>query len=419
MRLKKFMTPVSLALLILIYPLKGGDTLALGFLPTGVALAFFTFAFLRHPRNGFTFKVPDLAVAGYTVLIIGSALHAGSSDISIRYLVQILALSIYPFFVIRLTGLSAIEAARFFAIFPVMSLIAAASMVTIVGYDSIFSYSGFRLGTENLNPVGVGYVFGMSAIITIAALSARLCGYFIGLTSLTVSTVLLVYCASRGSMLALSIAVILLLLIKRRSKYRTLLALSTLLIAGYFAFGGLVDTMVVDRFRNPIDSVSAQLRFKSWSEAFDMFNQRPILGYGLGAFEERYGEYAHNSVLEHLANGGLLLTIPYLLIGTWLTVQIFHQRSGPINELALFLSLVGTYAFSVRLLSFSMANTKEIFILIAMVLSLSEGGQHWRHMKKRKPVEPKTLLVPEPLGLVRGTTNAKNLKVEPRSDGDV
>lgn len=373
--MKAYLTPFSIAVFVMIYPLRGGDTLGLGFLPSLAALALLGVAFATRPKGRFVFTATDIAVIVYFFIIIVSMLISGVSDMSLRYFTQIVILSIIPFVIIRIAGLSIDDVMRFIRVFPYVALLSAASMIIIIGPTQLISYSGSRLGTEAFNPVGVGYAFGISAFASVVALKLRLCSFVIAGLSTFVSVAILLLTGSRGSMLALVAVLVLLLLANARRNLNWRIALMVLVIAVtvYFVFDTVDSTMVFDRYTNALDSYSVQARYESWKIAIDMFQEQLLLGHGLGTFEAKHGEYAHNVVLEHMANGGLILTIPFLVIALRNVGWVFAGALGRSNEVVVILALLAIYAFAVRLFSFSMANTKEVFLFLAMAMSCAQS----------------------------------------------
>lgn len=369
MTIQAKLAPFSIAVFIMIYPLRGGDTLGYGFLPSAAMLALVVFAFAIRPKRRCVLATPDVTTFAYLLLLLTSALVDGASDISLRYLTQIVGLSIIPYVVIRVVGFSLDDAMHLIGVFPYVTLLSAASMVVIVGAQEIFSYSGYRLGTETFNPVGIGYAFGLSAIINFAALRLKLCGLIVGGGAIAVAISILILTGSRGPMLLMSGSLLVLLLSRGGLDWRAVIALCVLAVTAYFVFGTLSEVMVFDRFANALQSASARARQESWSEALSMFAERPLFGHGLGSFEAEHGEYVHNVVFEHLANGGIILTLPLLLLVATLVRRVLQGKARRSSEIVMILALLGVYAFGVRLLSFSMANTKEVFLFLAMVLS--------------------------------------------------
>jgi O-antigen ligase len=371
--IKAYLAPISLAILVMLYPLKGGDTLGLGYMPSFVALSLMMLGFMIRPRGRFVFATSDLAVFIYLLCLLFSVLVSGISEMSLRYLMQIFTLSIIPFVVVRVAGLTLEDSIRFIKVFPYVAIFSAVSMVSIVGSERLFSYSGYRLGTDEFNPVGIGYAFGISAFASFAAIKLRLCGLIVGGLSTTVSVAILILTGSRGSMLALVANLFVFMLVSRELNWRLLIILCVTGLAAYFVFNSLDLIMVSDRFTNSIESDSVQARFTSWMQALAMFQEQTLLGHGLGSFEVKHGEYVHNVILEHMANGGLLLTIPFLFLFLSLMQRVFNSTRGQSKEIVMILALLGVYAFTVRMFSLSMSNTKEIFLFLAMALACGQS----------------------------------------------
>lgn len=371
--IKAYLVPISLAILVMLYPLKGGDTLGFGYLPSFAALSLMMLGFVIRPRGHFVFVASDVAVYIYLLFLLFSVLMSGISEMSLLYLIQIVTLSIIPFAVIRVAGFTHEDSIRFIKVFPYVAIFSAASMVIIVGSERLFSYSGYRLGSEEFNPVGIGYAFGISAFVSFAAIKLRLCGMVVGGLSATVSVAVLILTGSRGPMLALVAILFVFMLASRELNWRTLFILCVTGLTAYFVFNSLDLIMVTDRFTNSIESDSVQARFMSWVQALTMFKEQPLLGHGLGSFEVKHGEYVHNVVLEHMANGGLLLTIPFLFLFLSQLQRVFKGIRGQSNEIVMIFALLGLYAFAVRMFSLSMSNTKEIFLFLAMALACGQS----------------------------------------------
>lgn len=57
-------------------------------------------------------------------------------------------------------------------------------------------------------------------------------------------------------------------------------------------------------------------REELWNKAIGMYNENPVFGYGIGAFQEKYGVYTHNIILEigvSLGVVGVLIFFAYAL----------------------------------------------------------------------------------------------------------
>lgn len=383
MNLKRDLAPMVLGVFMMIYPMRGGDTLGLGFLPSAVVLLALAAAFLLRSTVRFVPGLTDVVIFAYLLLCFATTLNSGVDDVSMRYLMQILALSIFPYFVIRVFGFSLADARRFLAMFPYITILAAAGMLVTIGPGQILSYAGFRLGTEALNPVGVGSAFGLGALLSIAALRLHLCNTLVALLAVGIATTILVLSGSRGPMLALAISFVAVLAFGKSLNLRMLLGIVAIGGVGYYAFGMLSSVMVADRFQSALLSASVDARQHSWAEAIRMFDEKSVLGHGLGAFEALHGEYVHNVVLEHMANGGFMLTIPFLaIIIALFGFAVKGARQSKTSQLVFIFAVAGIFSLIVRQFSLSMANTKEFFLFLAMAIGCAQD------LRRGGPVQP-------------------------------
>ena len=382
MRVKFDQVSFVLALFVLIYPIRGGDTLGFGFTPTVIVLSLLTGIFAVMKRRKYQPVLTDFIVAVYFMLSVLALFNAGFDALSIDYFIKIIALSLFPYAIIRYFGFSTEDGIRFLKIFPFFTIISALSMLIIVGPSNILGYSGFRLGTQALNPVGVGYIFGIAAIISVFALRLNVGNLYITISSISISILILILTASRASILGVAIVLALVSLARKNVTWRTFASVAAVGMVGYFAFASLSEAMLYDRFTRFQDSASVIARYKSWTEATFMFAERPIFGHGLGAFETEYEEYVHNIILGHLANGGLLLSLPLLVILFALLKLGFSYARHSAGQIVFLFAVLGVYSFFVRCFSFSMANTKELFLFLALALCCEQDIKRRRNAFK-------------------------------------
>lgn len=372
MKIRPYLVPSTLAIFLLNYPMRGGDTLGLGFVPSILILTLLFFAFAIRSSARFVPTHTDSIVIIYFLLCTVSIAVAEISDLSLRYIMQIFFLSIVPYAFIRYFGFSIDDAKRLLAITPYFTLAAAASMFAIVGPSQILSYSGFRLGTEALNPVGVGYAFGLAAIMCIFATKLKLCNFLIAGLAIFISMSILILTGSRASILAVALIMVASFLTGDLFSRRVFIVLILMIAAGYFVFSIIPEEMITNRFVSPLTSASVEARFNSWLEAFVMFEEHPFFGHGLGSFEAQHGEYVHNVVLEHMANGGIVLTLPFLFISFFLLYLAVQASRRFSSQIIFALSTVGVYSLFVRQFSLSMANTKEVFLFLALAVCCAQ-----------------------------------------------
>lgn len=410
MKTSRSRVPFVMALFILIYPIRGGDTLGLGTTPTLLVLTLLVGAFAIRSKPRFVPVATDYVVFCYFILCVLGIIISGVSDLSLSYFLQIFMLSILPYGLIRVYGFSMDEAKRLVSIFPAFTIAAAASMVAIVGPTNILGYSGFRLGTEALNPVGVGYTFGLAALLSVFAIKLRLGNIAIAILAACVSIAILMLTASRASILGVGLVLIAMFVSRQSFNWRTVVGMCALITAAYFVFGTLAEKMVIDRFINFQQSASANERVSSWSQALQMFDTRPLVGHGLASFEVQHGQYAHNVVLEHMANGGLLLTVPFVICCLVLLSILAKNALRKSGQIIFVLALLGIYSFFVRQFSLSMANTKEVFLFLALAICCNQEFRRTLKRAERKGAQTSQFFTDLPVELIDQTVLSPKLK---------
>ena len=146
-------------------------------------------------------------------------------------------------------------------------------------------------------------------------------------------------------LLVLSIGMLITFYFLIREKFNSrmqLYYLSLVTLLSIFAVAGIFQKGI---FSSILYKPSVSIRGAYWRAAFEMFKDSPLWGLGLGSFGDSYKKYrdfkstivpglevstdaAHNTLLDFLSGGGLLLTIPYLLIlGYCLVVSIRFIKS--------------------------------------------------------------------------------------------
>jgi O-antigen ligase len=167
------------------------------------------------------------------------------------------------------------------------------------------------------------------------------------LTAAAVMAATIFLSGSRGGMLAFSAEILVLLLLVRRKRTSSRLALAVFLaiLAALIIWVGAGP--VVDRVQSIATSVhddaSAGLRNQINQDTIRMFMARPILGWGLGVFPDVFPSFrsfyitlsingAHNDYLQLLAETGLLgFSIAGLLVVTTYRKGLAKLRSGALG----------------------------------------------------------------------------------------
>jgi len=204
-----------------------------------------------------------------------------------------------------------------------------------------------RLGlTIDVNPNTVGYILSVGAIIS----------FFLGFDTgkkaywliIPVFSVLSFYTASRKVFILLSIGLILIYLLQQKSLQKAGLALGIgliLLILCIFAlllieplrraFGQRFFMMLSELLGRSGDE-SVSIRMGMLKSGLSMFTQKPLFGWGLGAFTDLGGfdNYAHNNYVELLVAVGLIGTLVYYSLCFSIVVQglkrfFRFEKKGP------------------------------------------------------------------------------------------
>jgi O-antigen ligase len=123
----------------------------------------------------------------------------------------------------------------------------------------------------------------------------------------------------------------------------------------------------IEDIYNPPATSSIYWRIERWSDNYNSFTKKPLLGHGSGTelvvYEEDYGfyssnNYTHNDILKNAVELGIVGTIIYLmLVGTTLiSLFSYYLKSKIASEKNLYLI---TFALFVSINAFSM--TSNIF----------------------------------------------------------
>ena len=215
--------------------------------------------------------------------------------------------------------------------------------------DFISGNSGYRLGiSSNINPNSIAWAFGILALLTIYFTIPI---FYYGIKTLKKMNIKFLVITS-AALVMLWIAIhelpVLYTLIGRRID-------SALFTIGFNDGSG----------GNVIDAGSTEKRLDMVNVAIKMFADKPILGWGIGAFAiySGFGYYCHNNYMEVLVSGGIVLFLLYYIPIIILSLKSLYMVSGPKKDLAIMLLI------TVFLLDFSTVNFySNIVFLIRMAI---------------------------------------------------
>tara|TARA_B100000767_G_C19545035_1_gene442455 strand:+ start:85 stop:570 length:486 start_codon:yes stop_codon:yes gene_type:complete len=124
-----------------------------------------------------------------------------------------------------------------------------------------------------------------------------------------------------------------------------------------------VDTLT----GNSVIDGSTSARIELVDMAINLWLERPILGYGVGGFQQMHGAYAHNNWVDILANHGLIGFIIYYSI--YIRYLIRFKRYNSNSDFGyLFLVFLLTLIISEFAIVTYTSKTLMLFILISSLM---------------------------------------------------
>lgn len=224
-------------------------------------------------------------------------------------------------------------------------MILTAGALGYIAYEVNFEY----LATGNVGIVSRGYAgLDNNGAGLMLAMAIPLCVYiyfgtarwwrwiFAGLIPVILHAVLMTY--SRGAMVALLVAAPFVFF---RRRHRVQLSMAAIAIAV------LVPVLAGDEIRKEFYSIdtyeedgSAQSRFASWTAAFEIAKDYPLVGVGIRNSDlvsfhygaDRPGRTIHNQYLQTLADSGIPALALYLAMITSVALSIRRVRRWAVNQ---------------------------------------------------------------------------------------
>lgn len=148
----------------------------------------------------------------------------------------------------------------------------------------------------------------------------------IAYASLAILSFGLVANMSRGALVGMTVAAIVLLIGLTRHKLiqpRFVFGLMVILALAVVLFANLVTIELITYRFSSEGMASIRDRLERWAYGFELFLRNPLLGAGAGAYKGMYtsgrfaiggGIEAHSFLMELLAERGLIATVPFLLL---------------------------------------------------------------------------------------------------------
>ncbi|MBR9846952.1 MAG: O-antigen ligase family protein [Algicola sp.] len=232
-----------------------------------------------------------------------------------------------------------------FKLIPISIVLA--SIICLLDYhlnpNSIMSNNGFKL-TVSYNIRQIGYVVMLGCLFCIVnlLLIEKYTKSTLYTTLFIMNCAMIFWLGGRGSILALTASIVLLILLINRdliAKCRMLFSTVILMALSYiisipfsvFSWNGANRfNMWVQHLDKPLSKISNG-RFELWQESISLILQKPLFGYGpeAHAFETKIGFLQpHNALLQSLLEFGIVGTIPFLIM------IIYIVKNSTINAIA-------------------------------------------------------------------------------------
>lgn len=288
------------------------------------------------------------AFVGWSLAFIGlsaiSVLYANNSAIAFSRLKSVIQVLVFANLILPYVRESVKAYHNFMVIFLVACVPLLLRLLLSTSFKILFSA---RLGyTIGVNPNTVGYIFSIASLIAIYLFINQKKPIF--LLYLIISLIFAIFSGSRKIFLLLGVGMIILALLHQKTLRRGIFAsIICLLIIGVGVFSTIhIDILrmaIGEKFLIMIASLRGSTIDGSTTErigmiisGLSMFRQKPIFGWGLGAFTDLGGfeTYSHNNYVELLVAVGLVGTLVYYSLCFSIVVQglkrfFRFEKKGP------------------------------------------------------------------------------------------
>lgn len=236
--------------------------------------------------------------------------------------------------------------------------------------DFLSTSTGYRLGiSSGINPNSITWTFGVMALLAIHFFMIEKKASLLLIYGFDI--IVIFFTGSKNGLVLAGIPLVIYAIkALRKADLKTIIAIIIFAIIMWYAIhnisflytliGRRIDSMFYTiGFQNEssfasagMDMGSTEKRIEMIGEAINMYWEKPIFGWGIGAFAKYsgYGYYCHNNFFEILVSGGLILFIIYYSFIFLKAFQIFFMRKGNKKDLAIMLCI------SVFLLDISTVN---------------------------------------------------------------
>lgn len=280
------------------------------------------------------------------VFFIPAALFTRADDYGLKILTLFTVsflLAVAPFYLLRVSEQRKI----FVASFAVISLLVTAYSVFVEQtFDSQYSDRLIIAGADSIGSARVA--FGATIVFAIAAFLTRKRNlrHIFSVVAALLSAYLGVSTGSRGPLIAVILSLILVISfapIFRSARAKSLIMLVTiaaLFVPFLFLNAADGSRRIVTLFTG-VEDTSTQIREILWINAIDMIRRNPVTGDGWGVYQEKFGTYPHNLILELGTAVGTIVTLIFVVILLYSCFISIRNASTPWDAM-----MLGLFVFS-------------------------------------------------------------------------
>jgi O-antigen ligase len=273
----------------------------------------------------------------------------------------------------------------------------------------VYDYSSDRVTTsEETNPINAGRQAAYGILIaTFFVLTARSAAErVLGFVGLPVLAIALLASGSRGPVLALALASVLLIVLMpgSREKRKRLLSMVAAAAATFVLVPSVVPGDAIERATSILTGSDAGLssngRTELWGKAWEMFVEHPLVGAGTGAFArvDPVQLYPHNILLEAAGELGIVgaaAVLALLATGIAAATRTYREGRGAVRaQMALLVAML-TAAILNAMLSDGLEDANRVWLIVGLVYGL--GARASEGALAEEPSAPKQQLPHPPL----------------------
>lgn len=400
---------ISLALFINAYVIKGG--INIGYFNLTAILLIITvtgFIFKKFSKKeGINFKLQlsdKCLIFFVAVLAIGCIYSLNRNEGIIKTLRSIVIVFV-PYLLARIFIIKGDQIKLFLRSISIIALVISFLLITI----SIFgNYTGGRMSFLQASPIPVSVLFIVGLVIFTIGITHNIFNEWkYGKLFCTIAIIPLLYSiflvASRGPLISAIVGLIfcVLILFKTKIKNRnstTIVIISLILVLVLISCYDIIySNPFISKFVPDVKrfipnvkyfslmnakNISVNIRLKHYSDAWQLFKQKPLFGMGTGGFP---GGYPHNIFLEIAAENGLLGLIIFFSFlfaicqkGYQFLNENFVNNDKQIKIIGLIILVVGISLFTVRQFSFGLDMHKDLFVFFGLIINLPSLNHSYR-----------------------------------------